>query len=1671
MGINSQLPSNIPQTAQDDVLLASQALNAPVSPEARAEFTSQRPLSFIQNDGQVDDSVSFHVRDGDVGEVFFTQEEIVVANGDDVIRANFVGSNPNAEIRGWEQLPGIANFFIGNDPSKWRTNIATFEGVWYEEVYAGVDVKYSGESGQVKRDIYVAPGVSVDTVVIEYENVNDIEIREDGSLALITDTGELTEKSPIAYQIIDGQQIDVDVAYKLLGNNQVGFEVGSYDSNHELVLDPILEYSNYLGGSSVVSLDVQPFNDFRLETRTTTQTIPGVPPNPPTTITNTQIATVTFQNGTFVANATNVTAPVPAEDAGYAITVDQFGAAYVTGETFSVNFPRKPSEDTLAPFTRPLPDPRPGNDVREAFISKINSDGSLVYSTYIGGADKDRANDIAVDQAGNAYIVGETESSDFPSQQGRTTTPFQAFAGGSQDAFVLKLNPTGTQIDYASYLGGSGFERGSSIVVDPNGAAYVTGQTTSTGLGTAGVFQQNTNATNGSDAFIAKVNATGTQLVYFTYVGGPGFEEGIGIDIDSTGNAYISGTTQSTGLATSGAYQTNLVGSSDVFVSKINANATQQVYFSYLGGGGGDVAGGIVVDNAGAAYLTGITPSPDFPTGQNLQSGQIRNFAQPTFQSNYQGGQFDSFVTKFNPNGSSLAYSTFLGGSGNEGVAFLPLTASSIGVDQAGQAYVVGTTTSRENSANPFPIRNAEQPNFAGGRTDAFLTKLNRDASGVIYSSFYGGDGDDYGYGIAVDSAGAAYTTGQTVSSNLNANRNPQLPPPGTFEVLTPGYQTGDPSPARSIDFFANNVPGSRTRIGTLNVANEPDAFVTKFSFEGVIVTEFGGSIDLVEGGVTDFIGLELATPPTAPVTILLTPDNESTIAPNTVTFTPQNWNRPQAVQVIAVNDGDVEGAHQSTISFQTFSGDPNYNNIFIPSVTANVTDNDTRVLVEENQQPNRTRSLLVSENGNTNTYTIRLAQQPAPNTTVEVVASPDSQLTVGANGNALGNTPFTLTFSPTDPRNLWSNPQTVTVGAVDDLIQEGNHTGQLQLSVTSPDGQFNNTNAILVNDTPLTQEQNQRSTLTANILDNDQPDIFVTVPSGERTTSENGTGFNLSARLGSIPTSNVVVPITISDATEGRAVPASLTFTPQNATQLQTVQILGVPDSIIDGNQSYVVTVSPAQSSDPNYSGRQPTTNEFNVLNLDIDTFGVNVTPVTGLRTSEEATTATFDVVLSTSEAPRANVQINFRTSDTGEGLISADGQTFAENASLVFNAQNFNVRQRITVRGVPDGIVDGNQAYTILSTPTVSTDQRFNNVPVQNVAVINNDIDRVGLNFNSSSGSTTISEDGASIQYTASLQSRPSANVVISVQPDVQSLVTPQVLTFTPNNFNQAQTVSITGFDDRIVEGNHSSRINFSVTSTDTDYGNLTINPVTLTVLDNDTNRPGLTPSPTPAPSPSPGFPSFPAFPSFPTFPGFPSPSPAPTPPPAPSPAPSPSPGTGRATPGNDNIDMGALNIRSISALQGNDIVIGSPGNDFINGNQGNDSLLGSAGNDFLFGGQDNDTLRGSTGNDNLNGDFGNDYLEGGAGRDLLSGGASNDIFVLSTSGAVTTVFQADRVRDFGNGLDLIGLTDGLNQGNIQLLQTGSDTAILFNGLYLGVVERTTPGQLNNRFIPVSL
>ncbi|MDJ1181984.1 beta strand repeat-containing protein [Roseofilum casamattae] len=1695
MGSNNQLPSSIAQTLPEDPLLASSSVGAPTPASSSGNpLSSERPLNFIRNEGQVDDSVAFHVRDGDVGEVFFTPDEIVISTVDGVISSHFVGANPNSSIVGSEKNSGIVNYFIGNDPSKWRTEIATYQEVWIEEAYADIDVKYSGKQGALRRDFHVKPGANVDVIQIAYNGVESIEIREDGSLALITESGELTDKTPIAYQIIDGEQISVDVAYKLLDETTIGFEVGEYDQAHELVIDPILEYSSYLGGfvlesapngGGIVEIDTQPFIDTRTVIVPQEQVVVNPVTGETTIVTiNTQV-TESFQNGTFIASAEYLAEPVPSEDAGYAIAVDKFGASYITGETRSVTFPTRPEEDTTAPFARPLPDPSSGNDVRDTFITKINNDGTLVYSTYIGGVDKDRANDIAVDSAGNAYIVGETESPDLPVQVGRTTTPFQPFAGGSQDAFILKLNPTGTQIDYASYLGGTGFERGSGLAVDSNGAAYITGQTTSTGLGTAGVFQQNTDSTNGSDAFVAKVNATGTQLEYFTYVGGPGFEEGIGIDIDSTGNAYISGTTESAGLATAGAYQTNLVGGSDVFVSKINADATQQTYFSYLGGGGGDVAGGIAVDDSGAAYLTGITPSADFPTGQNLAAGTIRNFNAPAFQSNYQGGAFDGFVTKFSPDGTSLDYSTFFGGSGNEGVAFLPLTASSIGIDQAGQAYIIGTTTSTENT---FPLRNAEQPNFAGGRTDAFLAKLNSTGSDILYSSFYGGDGadltadgDDFGYGLAVDQFGAAYITGQTGSSNLNQNRNPangfqsfQLDDPSpTLGTRDP--QTGEVTGPYIVE--VNPFPGARAAVDSLLVPNFDDGFVAKFAFEGVRVTPFGGSLDITEGGTTDFIALELTTPPTADVTIVLSPDNEATISPNIVTFTPQNFNQPQVVQISAVDDGTVEGAHQSTISFLTVSGDPNYNQLFIPNLTANVTDNDTRVFVNENQQPDGTNSLLVSENGDTNTYTVQLAQQPT--TDVQVIATPNNQVTVGADANALATTPLTLTFSPTDPRNLWNIPQTVTVGAVDDQVQEGDHTGTIQLAVTSTDGQFNNTTAILVNDTPTTQEQNQRSTLNVAISDNDQPDIFVSAPTGDLITSEDGTSFNLSLRLGSIPTSDVTIPIVISDTSEAQSVPASLTFTAANATQLQTVAITGIPDNIIDGNQQFVVGIGAAQSADPNYSGRLPgvaDNREFTVTNLDIDTFGVNVTPTSGLTVSEEGTTATFEVVLSSSQAPLSPVQIDFTSSVPTEGLISSDGQTFAETASVTFNSQNFNAPQTVTVRGVADGVVDGNQPFTILSTPTISTDQSFNNVPVENVAATNTDVDSIGINFNSVSGNTTVSEGGTGIQYSVSLQSRPSADVTISIQPDADALVTPQTLTFTSTNFNQVQTVNVTGFDDQIVEGTHSSTINFVVTSTDGDYNGAVISPVEVTVLDNDTARPTGTinpppaPAPTPTPTPTPSFPGFPSFPSFPSFPGF-SPTPAPTPAPAPAPTPAPAPSGGVATPGNDELNLAVSGLSNISALQGDDVVFGSPANDFINGNQGNDSLFGAAGNDFIYGGQNNDTLRGSTGNDNLNGDFGNDWLEGGTGTDRLSGGFGNDVFVLDRAGAVTSNFQADRISDFGNGFNLIGLTNGLTQANLQLLQVGSDTEIRFNNLVLGIVERTTPGQLNGRFTSASL
>jgi hypothetical protein len=352
----------------------------------------------------------------------------------------------------------------------------------------------------------------------------------------------------------------------------------------------------------------------------------------------------------------------------------------------------------------------------------------------LGGSGYDQGVAIAVDSSGNAYVTGVTSSTDFPTVNAIQPT----YHGGVYDAFVTKINASGSALVYSTYLGGSGLDSGDSIAVDSSGNAYVTGETSSTDFPTVNAIQPTNHGSD--DAFVTKINADGSALVYSTYLGGSGEDWGPGIAVDSFGTAYVTGYTQSTDFPTVNAIQPTNHGSGDAFVTKINADGSALVYSTYLGGSGNDSGQSIAVDSSGSAYVIGITSSTDFPTV---------NAIQPTYH-----GNIDAFVTKINGDGSALVYSTYLGGSGGD-------QGYGIAADSSGNAYVIGLTDSTD-----FPTVNAIQPTYHGN-IDAFVTKINADGSALVYSTYLGGSGYEQGWRIAVNPFGTAYISGQTCSTNF----------------------------------------------------------------------------------------------------------------------------------------------------------------------------------------------------------------------------------------------------------------------------------------------------------------------------------------------------------------------------------------------------------------------------------------------------------------------------------------------------------------------------------------------------------------------------------------------------------------------------------------------------------------------------------------------------------------------------------------------------------------------------------------------------------------------------------------------------------------------------------------------------------------------------------------
>ncbi|MGH9450267.1 MAG: beta strand repeat-containing protein [Terriglobia bacterium] len=372
-------------------------------------------------------------------------------------------------------------------------------------------------------------------------------------------------------------------------------------------------------------------------------------------------------------------------------------------------------------------------------------DPSLVYSTYLGGSGGDSATSIAIDSSGNAYVTGGTSSTNFPlSPSG--TAPEQKTNAGSSDAFITKLNPTGTAVVYSTYVGGSKYDKGMGIAVDSSGNVYVTGTTSSPDFPTTSkVFQAAYKGTGNSEVFVLELASSGASLTYSTYLGGSGGDFAGGIAIDSTGNAYATGSTSSADFPLQNALQKALAGASDAFVTELNPTGTSLVYSTFLGGTNADSGQAIAVDNVGEAIVAGFTlssGSTGFPTQNALWPAS--------------GGGGDAFIAKLNAGGSALIYSTYFGGSGED-------RALAVATDAAGDAYVTGST----QSPNLFTSPGAYQPTPGGG-TDAFVLMLNPTGSQAIYSTYLGGSGNDQGNGLAVDGTGNAYVIGSTTSPDLH---------------------------------------------------------------------------------------------------------------------------------------------------------------------------------------------------------------------------------------------------------------------------------------------------------------------------------------------------------------------------------------------------------------------------------------------------------------------------------------------------------------------------------------------------------------------------------------------------------------------------------------------------------------------------------------------------------------------------------------------------------------------------------------------------------------------------------------------------------------------------------------------------------------------------------------
>jgi uncharacterized protein (TIGR03437 family) len=730
------------------------------------------PLSFEPNQGQAASTVQFLSR-GSGYALFLAPGQVVLnlerhqpapaaASGQtpeaasvDTLRMSLLGANARANAVGLAPQPGVVNYFIGNDPKNWRSGIATYGKVSYAQIYPGVDLVFYGNQRQLEYDFVVAPGADPSRIAWRIDGAR-ASVDADGNLVLSAANGPASFKKPVLYQMEGDRKTSVEGSFAVAGN-QVRFRLGSYDHSRALIIDPVLSYASYLAGTRTDHIGWT--------------TGPG-------------ILQVGISQG---------------------LAVDSAGSAYVAGDTYSIDFPTKNPYESAPPAKQFGGSNVPPGQWPSAFVTKFSPDGSsLVYSTYLGGNNYDYIYAIAVDSSGSAYVTGQTNSTSFPVTNGayqtvcdpapNNTGPSAGAAScnsANVSAFVTKLNPAGTDIVYSTFLGGYAYAYATAIAVDSAGRAYIAGneQEYCSTQYTAyqGCFPTTSgaviggNATGGGSpqyAFVAAFDPTGSKLLYSTMFGdlngfkcssGCGGTYATGIAVDANGYFYLVGETQAGKLPTTVGVIQPTGGPLDVnggqqqawrgFVAKFNpvtsAGGVLLAYATYLGGHTsnlGDYISGIAIDSASNAYVVGYTNSKDFP----VTSGAYGSIC------GVNGTCAAAHVTKLNPLGTAILWSTYVGGGKSDGSDALFFTGP-IQLDGRGNVYIMG-------QAGPgFPLVNPVEPAVAGGSMELAIAELDPAGANLLFFTRIGSGGQQTSgpAGLAVDSSGNIYLAGNTIGPGL----------------------------------------------------------------------------------------------------------------------------------------------------------------------------------------------------------------------------------------------------------------------------------------------------------------------------------------------------------------------------------------------------------------------------------------------------------------------------------------------------------------------------------------------------------------------------------------------------------------------------------------------------------------------------------------------------------------------------------------------------------------------------------------------------------------------------------------------------------------------------------------------------------------------------------------